>query len=322
VTARQAGLLGVLAVLWGASYLLIKYALEDFSPAMVVFARTLLGAAVLYAVIRFQGGEMRAALSDLRRRPGTALLLGILAITAPFLLIAFGELEVPSGLTAVLIASAPLFVAIFAPAIDHTEKVAGRQAVGLVVGLAGVGLLVGVESIGTLAEFLGALGIVGAAASYSLSSFMVKGAYREVPAITTSLISVGAGALLTAPLAAATAPTEAPGTRAVLALVVLGVFGTAIAFVIFYRLIGEIGAGRAALVSYLVPPISLAYGALLLDEAITPAAIAGLVLILAGVALASREPQAAPEGAEAVPSAEEEALHDDGRPVGAPVRRS
>jgi drug/metabolite transporter (DMT)-like permease len=320
MTPRQAGLLGVLAVLWGASYLLIKYALEDLSPAMVVFGRTLLGAAVLYAVVRAQGGEVRAALSDVRRRPGTAVLLGALAITAPFLLISFGELEVPSGLTAVLIASAPLFVAIFAPAIDRSERVAGRQALGLAVGLAGVALLVGVESIGTLAEFLGAIGIVGAAACYSLSSFMVKGAYRDVPAVTTSLISVGTGALLTAPVAAATAPTDVPGFRALFAMVVLGVFGTAIAFVIFYRLIGEIGAGRAALVSYLVPPISLAYGAILLDEQITPAAIGGLVLILAGVALASGKPQAAPEGAEAGPCVEEEVVHDDGRPVAAPVR--
>jgi drug/metabolite transporter (DMT)-like permease len=306
VTARQAGLLGLLAVLWGASYLLIKYTLEDFSPAMVVFARTLLGAAVLYAIIRAQGGEARARLSDLRRRPWTALLLGGVAITAPFLLISYGELEVPSGLTAVLIAAAPLWVAIFAPVLDASEKVAGRQAAGLVLGIAGVALLVGVESIGSLGQFLGAMGIVGAAACYSLSSFMVKGSYRGVPALTTSFISVGAGCLLVAPLAAATAPSHVPGLRSVLSLVVLGVAGTAFAFLVFYRLIAELGAGRASLVSYLIPPISLAYGALLLDERITPAAIGGLVLVCAGVALAARGSEAAPEGAEAIAEAERE----------------
>jgi drug/metabolite transporter (DMT)-like permease len=306
VTARQAGLLGLLAVLWGASYLLIKYTLQDFSPAMIVFARTLLGAAVLYAIIRAQGGEARARLSDLRRRPWTALLLGAVAITAPFLLISYGELEVPSGLTAVLIAAAPLWVAIFAPLLDASEKVAGRQAAGLVLGIAGVALLVGVESIGSLGQFLGALGIVGAAACYSLSSFMVKGNYRGMPALTTSFISVGAGCLLVAPVAAATAPTHAPGLRSVLSLVVLGVAGTAFAFFVFYRLIAELGAGRASLVSYLIPPISLAYGALLLDERITPAAIGGLVLVCAGVALAARGSEAAPEGAEAIAEAERE----------------
>ena len=160
-------------------------------------------------------------------------------------------------------------------------------------------LLVGVESIGTLGQFLGALAMIGAAGFYALSSFMVKSTYRAVPALTTSFISVGAGCLLTLPVAAATPPDHAPGLRSVLALIGLGALGTAIAFVIFYALIGEIGAGRAALVSYLVPPISLAYGAILLDERITVAAIGGLMLILAGVALASRAPRTAPEGAEA-----------------------
>jgi drug/metabolite transporter (DMT)-like permease len=304
VSARHAGLLALLAAIWGGSYLLIKYALEGFSPAMVVFGRTLLGAGVLYAVIRAQGGRAREALGDVRRRPGVALLLGALAITTPFLLISFGELEVPSGLTAVLIAPAPLFVAIFAPLLDPSERIGRRQAVGLVVGLAGVALLVGVETVDRLVELLGALGILAASASYALSSFMVKGAYRGLPSLTTSCISVGTGALLTAPAAIATSPGHTPDLRSSLALAVLGVAGTAAAFVIFYRLIAEIGAGRAALVSYLVPPLSLAYGATLLDESITGASLGGLALILVGVALASGAPaRGAPEGAEAAVAA-------------------
>ena len=107
-------------------------------------------------------------------------------------------------------------------------------------------------------------------------------------------------------MAAATAEHHAPGLRAILSLVGLGVLGTAAAFVIYYRLIAEIGAGRASLVSYLAPPVALAYGALLLGEAITAAAIGGMVLILAGVALASRRPRAAradaPELAAGVPA--------------------
>jgi drug/metabolite transporter (DMT)-like permease len=308
VSARHAGLLGLLAAIWGGSYLLIKYALEGFSPAMVVFGRTLLGAGVLYAVIRAQGGQARAALGDVRRRPWVALLLGALAIATPFLLISFGELEVPSGLTAVLIAPAPLFVAIFAPLLDPTERIGRRQAVGLVVGMAGVALLVGVETVDRFVEFLGALGILAASASYALSSFMVKGAYRGMPALTTSCISVGTGALLSAPAALATAPGHTPDLRSSLALVALGVAGTAAAFVIFYRLIAEIGAGRASLVSYLIPPLSLMYGATLLDESITGASLGGLALILVGVALASgaraRPAEGIPEGAEAGAAAE------------------
>jgi drug/metabolite transporter (DMT)-like permease len=299
VTARHAGLMAALAALWGASYLLIKYALEDFSPAMVVFVRTALGAIVLYAVIHAQGDEARAALARVRRRPGTALAFSLLAIAAPFLLIALGERRVPSGLTAVLVASSPLFVALFAPFLDRSEMAGARQAGGLLVGLAGVALLVGVETIGTLAQFLSALGIVAAAACYSLSTFMVRRAYRDLPPLAVSLTSVGGGALLTLAPALATAPDRWPHARAVAALVALGVAGTALAFVIFYRLIAELGPGRAALVSYLIPPISLAYGASLLSERVTAAAVGGLALILVGVALASRGPAPAPEGAEA-----------------------
>jgi drug/metabolite transporter (DMT)-like permease len=292
LTPRQAGLLGLLAALWGASYLFIKYGLDDFSPAWVVFLRTALGALVLLVVVLVQGGETRRALGDVRRRPWLALLLGLLAIAAPFLLISYGEEHVPSGLTAVLIAPAPLFVAALAPLIDRSEAIHGSQALGLIVGLAGVALLVGVETVATFAEFASAVGILAAAACYALSGFIVKNAYRGVPAVTTSCISVGAGALLALPFAVATPPTHAPGLRSVLSLLVLGALGTALAFVIFYRLIAEVGAGRAALVTYLVPPLSLTYGAVLLGETITAAAVAGLLLILAGVALAARRPAA------------------------------
>jgi drug/metabolite transporter (DMT)-like permease len=293
LTPRQTGLLGLLAALWGASYLLIRYGLDDFSPACVVFLRTAIGALVLLGVVLLQGGEVRRALSEVRRRPGLALLLGLLAIAAPFLLIAYGEERVPTGLTAVLIAPAPLFVAVLAPVFDRSEAIHGAQAVGLVVGLAGVALLVGLEAVGTLAQFASAVGMLGAAACYALSGFIVKNAYRGVPAVTTSCISVGAGALLALPFAVATPPTHAPGLRSVLSLIVLGALGTALAFVIFYRLIAEVGAGRAALVTYLVPPLSLVYGALLFGETITAAAVAGLLLILGGVALAARRPAAA-----------------------------
>jgi len=293
--------MAALAALWGASYLLIKYALEDLSPACVVFARTALGAAVLYAVIRAQGGAARAALADVRRRPQTAALFGLLAIAAPFMLIAVGEQQVPSGLTAVLIAAAPLWVAVLAPFLDRSQVADRRQGAGLLLGLAGVALLVGVETVSTTAEFLSALGIIAAAASYTLSTFLLRRSYTAMPSLAVSLISVGAGAVLTLPWALATLPAEMPGLRASLAVAALGIAGTAAAFVIFYRLIAEIGPARASLVSYVIPPVSLAYGALLLDERITPAAIGALVLILVGVTLGSsrsRGPEPAPEGAE------------------------
>jgi drug/metabolite transporter (DMT)-like permease len=294
MSPRQIGLLATLAAVWGGSYLLIKYALEDFEPAVIVWIRCVLAAVVLYAVMRLRAGgaEARAANVELRARPGRAVLLGALAIALPFNLITFGELEVPSGMTAVLIAPASLFVAAFAPFLDVTEKVRSSALGGMFMGLAGVALLVGVESVSSLGEFLGSLAMIGAAACYALSSFVVK-RYKGLTSVTTSWLSITVAAVLTLPAAIATAPTEVPGLRAVLAMVTLGVVGTALAFVIFYKLIAEVGAGRASLVSYLAPGIALFYGALLLDEPITAASVGGLALILGGVALASRRPKAA-----------------------------
>jgi drug/metabolite transporter (DMT)-like permease len=291
MTPRQIGLLAALSAIWGGSYLLIKYALEDFSAPMIVWGRTALAAVVLLIALR---GAARGAFADMRRRPGWAVVLSSVAVSVPFMLITLGELEVPSGLTAVLISPAALFVAMFAPFIDVSERIDRRQAVGMVAGLAGVALVVGVESIHSLGQFLGALAMIAAAASYALSGFVVKGRYGRLTSMQTSFVSLSVASVVTLPVAAATPPAETPGLRAVLAVIALGAVGTALAFVIFYKLIAETGAGRASLVSYLAPGVALFYGAIFLDEAITVAAIAGLVLILGGVALASR-PRRRPE---------------------------
>jgi drug/metabolite transporter (DMT)-like permease len=298
MTPRQIGLLAALSAIWGGSYLLIKYALEDLSAPMIVWARAAIAAVVLVVLIRatMGAGAVRGVAHELRARPRPALLLGVVAVALPFTLITLGELAVPSGLTAVLISPASLFVALFAPWIDPSERIDRRQAVGMVTGLAGVALVVGVESVQTLGQLLGALAMLGAAASYALSSFVVKRRYGHMAAMQTSLASIAVAAVLTLPLALATLPSAMPGARALLSVLVLGSVGTALAFVIFYKLINEVGAGRASLVSYLAPGVALFYGALLLDEPITVAAIAGLALILGGVAIAARKRRVSPSG--------------------------
>ena len=301
MTPRQIGLLAALSAIWGGSYLLIKYALEDFSAPVIVCARAALAALVLVIAMR---GATRGALADMRRRPRWAVVLGCVSVVAPFMLITLGELEVPSGLTAVLISPAALFVALLAPLIDPTERIDRRQGVGMLIGLAGVALVVGVESIHSLWQFLGALAMVGAAVFYALGGFVVKRRYGRLTSMQTSFVSLSVATIVTLPAALATAPSDTPGLRAVVALIALGVVGTALAFVIFYKLIAEVGAGRASLVSYLAPGVALFYGAIFLDEAITPAAIVGLVAILGGVALASR-----PRRRDAEPHAVASALH-------------
>ncbi len=165
MSGRHAGLLLGLAGIWGGSYLLIKLALEDFEPAFVVWLRLLVALVVLAVAMGFGGRreDLRVALADLKRRPGRAALLGLLAIAAPFMLITVGELHVASGLTAVLIAPASIFVAILAPLFDQSERADARAALGMVIGLAGVALVVGVETVQSTQELLGALAILGAA---------------------------------------------------------------------------------------------------------------------------------------------------------------
>src|SRR4051794_11286571 len=283
---RNAAQLAALSAIWGGSYLLIKYALEDLDAPVIVWARTAIAALVLLAALG--PAAARGALADLRRRPGSAALLGFFAIALPFSLITLGEHTVPSGLTAVLIAPASLFVAMFAPFLDPSESIDRRQAVGMVIGLAGVALVVGVESVHSTGQLLGALAMIGAAASYALSGFVVKGRYGRLTSTQTALVSVVTASVMTLPFAIATAPSQLPGLRAGLSVLALGAIGTALAFVIFYRLMLDVGPARASLVSYLAPGVALFYGAVFLDEPITVAAVAGLVLILGGVAIASR----------------------------------
>jgi drug/metabolite transporter (DMT)-like permease len=290
MTPRQIGLLILLSALWGSVFLLVKYALRDFSAVEVAFFQALIGALGLFVIVSFQGGAARAKLGDILRRPAQALLLGALAIAAPFMLIALGELTVPSGLAGVLVSTTPMFVALFAPLIDSAMEINRRQGVGLAVGLLGVALVVGAHFIGSLGQLVGALALIGAAASGALSSFVVKLLYKDrgVPASTTSFFALSVGALLTLPVAVITAPRELPGTRAVLAVIALGLLGTAVAFMLYYRLIDNIGEERASLSNYLTPAFALLYGVLLLGETLTVWAVIGLVLIISGAEITLR----------------------------------
>ena len=290
MTPRQLGLLVLLSALWGGVFLLVKYALMDFSAVEVAFFQALIGALGLFGIVIFQGGAARAKLGDILRRPAQALLLGALAIATPFMLIALGELTVPSGLAGVLVSTTPMFVALFAPWIDPAMEINRRQGAGLAVGLLGVALVVGAHFIGSLGQLVGALALLGAAASGALSGFVVKLQYKDkgVPASTTSFFALSVGALLTLPVAIITAPRELPGTRAVLAVVALGLLCTAVAFMLYYRLIDHIGEERASLSNYLTPAFALLYGVLLLSESLTIWAIIGLVLIISGAEITLR----------------------------------
>jgi drug/metabolite transporter (DMT)-like permease len=280
--SRYWTLLLVLASLWGASYLFIKLGLEDLSPAMVVFGRTLLAALVLLPLALH-----RRAFGSLRGSLGVTCGLAALQVAGPFLLISFGEEEISSSLAGILVATAPIFTALLAIWVDHEERSTGWRLAGIGIGIAGVALLLGVDAGGEAAALAGGLMVVLASLGYALGGFVLKRRLSHADPVGTVTVTMLASAVMTAPLAVATAPDALPGAGPVAAVAALGVLGTGIAFVIFYTLIAGVGPARAALVAYIAPGFAVAYGVALLDESFTAGTAAGLVLILAGSWLAA-----------------------------------
>jgi drug/metabolite transporter (DMT)-like permease len=281
VQRRAWVLLGVLAALWGASYMFIKIALDDLSPVAVVVARTALGAIVLLPV-----AISRGALIPARRHLGTLALVAAVQIAGPFLLIAAGETKVSSSLAAILVASASIWTALLAAAFVPSERLQGVGLVGIAIGIVGVVALFGLDLEGGEA-LLGGVMILLAALGYAVGALVAKRRLSDVPAVGLVASIMSLSALMVLPFALLSLPSDAPGLDTVAALVALGAGGTGLAFLIFYVLNAELGPSRASIVAYVAPGFSVAYGVVLLDEAFTAATAAGLALILLGSYLAA-----------------------------------
>jgi drug/metabolite transporter (DMT)-like permease len=288
VHRRDWVLIGVLAALWGASYMFIKVALDDgLTPVAIVFIRCALAAIVLVPV-----AIRRDALRALR---GPVLpwvvVLALVQVVAPFLLITVGELHIASSLAAILVASSPIFTALLALRFDHAERSQGWRAIGILIGIAGVALLFGVDLTGGSEEVLGGVAVLLASLGYAVgpltSKHRIHSAGVQPVAIVSSTMLVST--IVLAPVLAFTGVSDSgfPDLGASASLLVLGVGGTGLAFLIFYTLIADIGPARASLVAYIAPGFSVVYGAAILDESIGVGTIAGLLLILGGSYLAA-----------------------------------
>jgi drug/metabolite transporter (DMT)-like permease len=275
---RAWSLLIVLGAIWGASYLLIKIGIRDLSPWMVAWARIALAAAVLVPVAA-RAGALRPA-----RNAGLAwlFLLGAVQVAGPFVLISVAEEHIASSLAGILVAGAPLFTALLAIRVDHDERSHGMQLVGILLGLAGVAVLLGFDVGKGTDQLLGSLAVLLAALGYAIGGLMAKRRLATVPPIGVAAWVMVASTVLLAPAAILALPSDLPRVGPTAAVVSLGIVGTGIAFTIFYELMRDIGPARTYIVTYLAPGFAVLYGALLLDEQITAATIAGLALIIGG----------------------------------------
>ena len=291
-------LLLVLAALWGASYLFIKIALDDLSPAAVVFTRTALAAVVLLPFAIRSGG-----MAPLWRRWPGLFALAAIQVAGPFLLISAGERHIASSLAGILVASAPIFTAIFAIWIDAGERLSTLGVVGVAIGIVGVALLLGVDLGGSSSALGGGLLVVLASVGYAIGGFALKRWFKGEKPLALVAATMSSSALMTLPLMLIALPSHV-GLDTAGAISALGLGGTGIAFVIYYTLNHAIGPTRTSLVAYIAPVFALVYGVTLLDESFSATTAIGIVLIVGGSWLAAKAPARAPVEAPAARAAE------------------
>jgi drug/metabolite transporter (DMT)-like permease len=200
----------------------------------------------------------------------------------PFWLLSWGETRIDSGLASIIQASVPIFNALIAFVAFREVRVTGMRLVGVGVGFLGVALLVGAQPEG---KVLGALAVVGMAFCYGLGGLLTGRYLGPAQPVVVSFASTAIATLVWLPVGIAQAPAEMPGWKTIGSVLALGIPGTALAYLLFFGLVGGAGAAYASLVTYLIPPIALAYGAIFLGERFGVSAFGGLALILAGVAL-------------------------------------
>lgn len=274
--------LALLAALWGGSFLFMRIAAPDLGPIWLIELRVLLAGLVLLPVVIYQGlwGQLRTYWSQL-------LVVGLLNSAVPFSLLAFSSLSLPAGMTAILNGTVPFFgvgVAFF----WLGERLTPGRIVGLILGFVGVVALVGLRG-GQPLPGMGmaiAAGLV-AALLYAIAAPYIRLHLRGVPSLVIATGSQLSAAVLLLPLLPFTRPDHMPTDGTLLAVVGLAVFSTSLAYILYFRLIHQVGSTRALTVAYLIPLFAMAWGALLLGEMITLSMVMGCGLILLGTAIAN-----------------------------------
>jgi drug/metabolite transporter (DMT)-like permease len=270
-----------LALLWGASFMFIKVAVRELAPATLIMGRLGLAALTLAILVPAVVGG-RETLAQLRANAFWLVVVALVNTAIPFWLLSWGETRIDSGLASIIQAAVPIFVALISFGFFREVRITGLRLVGTGIGFLGVALLVSAQPQG---KVLGALAVVGMALGYATGGLLMGRHLSGVRPLVIALASTGVSTLVILPLGIAQAPHHTPGWKTIGSVVALGIPGTALAYLLFFGLIVGAGAAYASLVTYLIPPIALAYGAVFLGERFGVAAFGGLALVLGGVAL-------------------------------------
>lgn len=272
----------VLCVLWGVPYFFIKLALTDLSPACVAWGRLTLGALILVP-IAIHRGVFKPALQHKAAVIGFA----VTELVIPFSLISMGEQWISSSLAGILIATVPMAVLLIAPLFGVKERIGLGRGFGLLIGFVGVVVLLGIDSISGTHQWLGVLCMFISVIGYAVGPLIVQRYLADVDELGALSASLLVSSILLLPAALWSAPSELPSTLALSSVATLGVFCTAMALLLYFYLINEAGAARAALVAYISPAIAALLGVLVLNEHFSLGIAAGLALILIGSWLGS-----------------------------------
>lgn len=274
----------IAGVLWGIPYLFISIAVDELSPAIIVFVRVTIGALILGAVTIAQktlGSEIR--------HWKLIFLYAIGELIGPWFLITNAQEKLSSGLTSLLVCTTPIWATIFASIYGDKTVWEGKRIVGLGVGFTGVIFLVGLETFNNIGNGLAIGEVLLASIGYAWAVNMIVKKLPNADLMAINAVAMAMTAIVYFPFAIASFPTAVPSTNAIFSLIVLGVFCTGGGFISFFLVLRKIGAARASLVTYMNVMVAVLLGVIVLSEPLTVGIVIGLPLVLVGSFLASRK---------------------------------
>jgi drug/metabolite transporter (DMT)-like permease len=279
-----------MCVIWGIPYLLIKVTLRGLGPVDLVFVRFLLGAVLLVPI-----ALTRVQVRPILRRWGWIVAYTIIEMGVPWVLLSDAEVRISSSLSGLLVSTVPLIGVVIGVVTRSGERHGWRRILGLCIGLVGVGVLVGFD---VSSSTIGAIGeVMVVAICYATGPYIINRKLSDLPALGVIAGSLLLAAVAYAPAALVQLPHAWPSGQVIAAVLALGIVCTAIAFLVFFALIAEVGPVRATVITYVNPAVAVTLGVVLLHEPLTGGIAVGFALILAGSVLAARAApdRAAPE---------------------------